>query len=162
MVLDVLSLVAAVQAVDHMAAAWSILTLRGPFALGAELAPRVAEAAGLPPDVAARACRLAGWALRFWGALERSRGFQERGLGLEQATAGLAAGRVLRAGEGAAELEHGGELRFGFLLHGVGELRLEDRRERLGPGDAFSLPAGIPASWSPEGAEARLLLIELR
>jgi quercetin dioxygenase-like cupin family protein len=85
-------------------------------------------------------------------------GFEACELGIAAATRGIAAVRVLRrhapSSAAPAAYRHAGEL----LLHVVlrGELTLDDVH-RLGPGDAFVVPAGRPFSWRDASAELELL-----
>jgi quercetin dioxygenase-like cupin family protein len=89
-------------------------------------------------------------------------GFEACELGIAEATRGIAAVRVLRrhAASGAAvgAYRHAAEL----LLHVVlrGELTL-DEVHRLGPGDAFVVPAGRPFSWRDATTELELLEVAL-
>jgi len=72
-----------------------------------------------------------------WGA---------RDLGVGGATNGLIDARVLRAERGAAAERRvvGGELLFAFVLEGTARLVCDGRSgERLAPGDAFLVPAGM-------------------
>jgi quercetin dioxygenase-like cupin family protein len=69
------------------------------------------------------------------------------GIGLRQATDGLADARSVRlsAGQGHDVPPHDGELVFGFVMGGSGRLEFGDGHA-LGPADAFVIPPG--KSWS--------------
>jgi mannose-6-phosphate isomerase-like protein (cupin superfamily) len=73
--------------------------------------------------------------------------FECRDTGIGAATGGVAGARVVRAAASAAEstsMEHNGELQFWFVLSGeVALLRTDQSAERLGPGDAVAVPAGM-------------------
>jgi quercetin dioxygenase-like cupin family protein len=82
-------------------------------------------------------------------------------LGIAAATAGHAAAHVLEAREpgavtGRRVYVHDAELLFHVVLRG--ELTIDDDH-RLGPADAFAIPAGRPFSWSDGSADLALLQV---
>jgi len=75
----------------------------------------------------------------------RVRGFECRDTGMSEATRGLAGVRVVRP-KGAAKTPHethDRELQFFFVLDGATTLACEGTH-RLSPGDAATIPAGLP------------------
>jgi mannose-6-phosphate isomerase-like protein (cupin superfamily) len=85
-------------------------------------------------------------------------GFEACELGIADATRGIVAVRLLRrhapSRAPAGTYRHAAELLLHVVLHG--ELTLDDVH-RLGPGDAFVVPAGRPFSWRDASAELELL-----
>jgi quercetin dioxygenase-like cupin family protein len=74
-------------------------------------------------------------------------GFEARDLGIGSATKGTAGARVLRAGDARSRrtCAHDAEILFAYVLRGHAMLRREDHPgERIGEGDAFVIPAGLP------------------
>jgi quercetin dioxygenase-like cupin family protein len=61
-------------------------------------------------------------------------------LGIAAASGGVASARVLSTADGAAGA-HDGDLLFGFLLRGAMTVTHDGAAERLGPADAFVIPA---------------------
>jgi mannose-6-phosphate isomerase-like protein (cupin superfamily) len=64
-------------------------------------------------------------------------------LGIAAASGGVASARV-RSDTETAGSEHDAELLFGFLLQGAMTVTCEGAAERLGPADAFVIPASRP------------------
>ncbi len=87
-------------------------------------------------------------------------GFESRPTGIARATAGLADARVIRpcGAHTLAAPAHSGELFFGFLLEGSMTLNLAGAH-KLGPADAFIIPAG--EAWSLSEVSADLELLEV-
>ncbi|HYD14423.1 MAG TPA: hypothetical protein VEC11_16375 [Allosphingosinicella sp.] len=83
--------------------------------------------------------------------------------GLEAATNGLAAARLVRPGAAAAIAvpPHRGELVFGFVLDGAARLDHQGEHE-LGPADAFTIPPGRPWRLARAAADFRLLHVTTR
>ena len=76
----------------------------------------------------------------------RCDGFDCRDTGIGAATGGIAEARIVRARPGAETPtgDHSGELQFWFVLSGEAILRrLDHPAERLTPGDAVAVPAGM-------------------
>lgn len=91
-------------------------------------------------------------------------GLEARDLGIGAATDGLAGARVLRPSGplAPARTTHDAEFRFAFVLVGSVILDVEGRAaDRLGPGDAFTLPAGLPYRLAEPSADFELLEISL-
>lgn len=89
----------------------------------------------------------------------RIAGFEDCELGILGATRGLAAVRVLRLHSAAATggtYVHGAELWFHVVLRGS---MLLDGEHRLGPADAFVIPAGQPFAWRDASPDLELLEI---
>jgi mannose-6-phosphate isomerase-like protein (cupin superfamily) len=86
-------------------------------------------------------------------------GFEHCELGILGATRGLAAVRILRLhGDGGGTYVHDAELWFHVVLRGS---LLLDGEQRLGPGDAFVIPAGQPFAWRDAAPDLELLEISL-
>lgn len=86
-------------------------------------------------------------------------GFDACELGIAAATRGLAGVSVLRARDpGRLALRHDAELWFHVVLRG--ELTLDDQH-RLGPADAFTIPAGQSFTWSHASQDLELLEVTL-
>jgi mannose-6-phosphate isomerase-like protein (cupin superfamily) len=86
-------------------------------------------------------------------------GFDVCELGIAEATGGVGSVSVLRARTpGRVRYRHDAELWFHVVLRG--ELTLDDAH-RLGPADAFVIPAGQPFSWSDASADLELLEVTL-
>lgn len=86
-------------------------------------------------------------------------GFDACELGIAEATGGVGSVSVLRArAPGRVRYRHDAELWFHVVLRG--ELTLDDAH-RLGPADAFVIPAGQPFSWSEGSADLELLEVTL-
>jgi len=86
-------------------------------------------------------------------------GFDACELGIAAATGGLARVAVLRArAPERASYRHGAELWFHVVLRG--ELTL-DGEHRLGPDDAFAIPAGRAFTWSDASPDLELLEVAL-
>jgi len=85
-------------------------------------------------------------------------GFETCELGIAAATAGQAAVHVLeaRAPAGRRVYVHDAELLFHVVLRGA--LTIDDEH-RLGPADAFTIPAGRPFAWSDGSADLALLQV---
>ena len=104
--------------------------------------------------------------LAVWQPWHRS-GFEQRDLGIGEATGGLAGARVVRpAGEPSPErLAHGTEFQFLFVLGGTATLDLDtldtgdENRVRLGHADAVSIPGGI--RWALRAGSADLELLDV-
>jgi quercetin dioxygenase-like cupin family protein len=96
-------------------------------------------------------------------APDRITGLDACELGIAAATSGLAAAHVLRArppddaGQPRAYV-HDAELWFHVVLRG--DLTL-DEAHRLGPGDAFVIPAARPFAWSGASPDLELLRVAL-
>ena len=91
-------------------------------------------------------------------------GFEARDLGIAAATDGLAGVHVARvSGRPAAhEHEHDGEFRFAFVTRGGVTLRPAGLdAERLGAGDAFAVPAGLPHALCDATSDLELLVVSL-
>ena len=76
----------------------------------------------------------------------RAAGFECRDTGIDAATGRLVAAQVVRAGPGAVApvTAYDGELQFWFMLSGEASLLRSDQPvERLTPGDAVAVPAGM-------------------
>jgi quercetin dioxygenase-like cupin family protein len=87
-------------------------------------------------------------------------GFECRDTGMSEATRGLAGARVLRL-QGAAETPreiHDRELQFFFVLDGSATLACEGLHQ-VSPGDAVTIPAGLPYKLS--GCADSLSLLEV-
>ena len=86
-------------------------------------------------------------------------GFEACELGIAAATGGLASVTVLRARDpGRAAYRHDAELWFHVVLRGALTL---DGEHRLGPADAFAIPAGRPFTWSDASPDLELLEVAL-
>ena len=87
-------------------------------------------------------------------------GFECRDTGMGEATRGLAGARVVRS-KGAAETPratHDREFEFFFLLDGAATLACEGTH-KLAPGDAVTIPAGLP--WALRECSDELALLEV-
>ncbi len=87
-------------------------------------------------------------------------GFEARDLGIEAATGGVAAARVVRAGASPSETPfiHDAELQFLFVLAGAATLNLQGHGvEQLGAGDAIVVPANLPHALAKCSADLELL-----
>lgn len=94
----------------------------------------------------------------------RVNGFESRDLGIASATKNAAGARVLRAGAArsgrATARAHDTEILFAYVLRGQATLRREDAAsERIGEGDAFVIPAGVP--YAVEDCSNGLELLEV-
>ena len=89
-------------------------------------------------------------------------GFEQRDLGIGEATGGLAGARVVRpAGEPSPErLAHGTEFQFLFVLDGTVTLDTgEANRVQLGHGDAVSIPGAV--RWALRDGSPDLELLDV-
>jgi quercetin dioxygenase-like cupin family protein len=94
-----------------------------------------------------------------WTALDG--GLEAQATGMAQATRGLAAVRVLRAGAGRGMTGvAAGELQFGFVLEGAAVLE-HAGSHALGRADAFVIPPGKAFSLSEASEDIRLLEVTL-
>jgi quercetin dioxygenase-like cupin family protein len=94
---------------------------------------------------------------------DRITGLDACELGIAAATSGLAAAHVLRAREpcgtgNSCAYAHDAELWFHVVLRGAVTL---DDAHRLGPADAFVIPAARPFSWSCASPDLELLRVTL-
>jgi quercetin dioxygenase-like cupin family protein len=92
----------------------------------------------------------------------RVRGFECRDTGMGEATRGLAGARVVRP-KGAAETPretHDRELQFFFVLDGSATLACEGAHA-LAPGDAVTIPAGLPYALGTCADDLSLLEVTL-
>jgi len=92
----------------------------------------------------------------------RAAGFDCRDTGIAAATRGLAGAQVVRPGaaDRTAVMTHDGEFLFFFVLGG--EMTLHAGGEhRLGPGDAVTVPAGMPYRFAACGEALNLLEVTL-
>lgn len=94
---------------------------------------------------------------RPWG---KEDGWLCRDLGIADGTGGLASAEVVRGARNAVDCVHDGELWFAFVWRGTLELVVQGRREELGPGDAFSIPARMPFQLAA-AAESEMLVVKL-
>jgi mannose-6-phosphate isomerase-like protein (cupin superfamily) len=92
----------------------------------------------------------------------RVHGFECRDTGMSEATRGLAGARMVRP-KGAAETPrevHDRELQFFFVLDGTATLACQGVH-RLSPGDAVTIPAGMPYALSACADDLSLLEVTL-
>jgi mannose-6-phosphate isomerase-like protein (cupin superfamily) len=92
----------------------------------------------------------------------RVHGFECRDTGMSEATRGLAGARMVRP-KGAAETPrevHDRELQFFFVLDGAATLACQGVH-RLSPGDAVTIPAGMPYALSACADDLSLLEVTL-
>jgi len=92
----------------------------------------------------------------------RVHGFECRDTGMSEATRGLAGARMVRP-KGAAETPreiHDRELQFFFVLDGTATLACQGVH-RLSPGDAVTIPAGMPSALSACADDLSLLEVTL-
>jgi mannose-6-phosphate isomerase-like protein (cupin superfamily) len=92
----------------------------------------------------------------------RVAGFECRDTGIGRATRGLAGARVVRPRDatGTPIGAHDAELFFMFMLDGAATLRC-DGRHRLAPGDAVTIPAGMPHALEECSGDLALLEVTL-
>lgn len=97
---------------------------------------------------------------------DASAAFECQSTGVAAATSGLADVRRVRAARAGAGLTftHSKELSFAFVRSGTATLRIatavpEDRR--VGPGTAFSVPAGVPHALADASDDLEVLLVTL-
>jgi len=90
-------------------------------------------------------------------------GFENRDLGIANATDGLARVTVLRQRNGAIDTtdRHDGEFLFQFVLEGAVTLSLGDHSHALQAGDCFTLPAGTDFRLSDASGPLELLRVQL-
>jgi mannose-6-phosphate isomerase-like protein (cupin superfamily) len=92
----------------------------------------------------------------------RVHGFECRDTGMSEATRGLAGARMVRP-KGPAEMPrevHDRELQFFFVLDGAATLACQGV-DRLSPGDAVTIPAGMPYALSECADNLSLLEVTL-
>lgn len=95
----------------------------------------------------------------------RHPGFEARDLGIAAATGGVGTAHVVRR-RGAPSAEpssHGAELQLRFVLAGVATLECDGHgSHRLGPGDAFVVPAGVRHTLAEASHELEFLEVAVR
>lgn len=90
-------------------------------------------------------------------------GFEQRDLGIGNATDGLAGARVVRVVEAPASTSftHDAPFLFQFVLDGSLVLETGDRTETLGSGDAFALPPHTEVRWREASRDLEILEVSL-